>query len=96
MVELFISQRGTKSWYLDHQRHRANGPAIQFTDGVLHWFWYGHPGDNKWLAYVYSLMALRVGSITINYIEPMVLLLHILMDIWCGTGMTEKLTSLNI
>ena len=59
MVELFISQRGTKSWYLDHQRHRANGPAIQFTDGVLHWFWYGHPHRENGPAVVWADGAVR-------------------------------------
>ena len=58
MVELFISQRGTKSWYLDHQRHRANGPAIQWAGGILHWYWHDQEVTE------YELMMLAGQEIT--------------------------------
>lgn len=41
MVRIFIQFDGNKYWYLDHQHHRSNGPAIQWADGCLHWYWYG-------------------------------------------------------
>ena len=43
MVELCISELGSKHWFQNEFYHRANGPAIQWSGGMLHWYWYGQP-----------------------------------------------------
>ena len=40
MVRLFIRFDGGKYWQLNHQIHRANGPAIVWSNTV-NCFWYG-------------------------------------------------------
>jgi hypothetical protein len=29
---------GDKRWYLDGERHRTDGPAVERADGTKHWF----------------------------------------------------------
>ena len=41
MVNLDITNRGSKFWYRRGQLHRANGPAIQWVYGDCDWFWNG-------------------------------------------------------
>ena len=33
-----ISKNGDKCWYLNGQRHREDGPAIESASGNKHWF----------------------------------------------------------
>ena len=35
---LIIDPDGTKCWYLNDQRHRVNGPAIEYADGTKCWY----------------------------------------------------------
>jgi hypothetical protein len=39
---LEIDQYGHKRYYLNGQLHRADGPAIEFTDGSKVWYIHGH------------------------------------------------------
>jgi len=32
---------GTKSWYLNYQRHREDGPAIEWSNGDKSWYFNG-------------------------------------------------------
>ena len=41
MVRVFISEYGSKFWNLDFKYHRANGPAIHYTNNEKSWFWDG-------------------------------------------------------
>ena len=41
MVNLDITNRGSKFWYRNSRSHRANGPAIQWVYGDCDWFWNG-------------------------------------------------------
>ena len=34
----FVSRYGDKCWYLNGQRHRVNGPAIEYADGTKRWY----------------------------------------------------------
>ena len=36
-----IDRCGTKRWFLSNQRHREDGPAVEFTDGSKAWFLHG-------------------------------------------------------
>ena len=40
MVKVIIGNYGNRFWYLNDQYHRANGPAIQWSNGKSLWFWY--------------------------------------------------------
>ena len=33
-----IDKYGTKCWYLNGYRHRLDGPAIEYLDGVKYWY----------------------------------------------------------
>jgi hypothetical protein len=35
---LHINANGTKEWWLNNQRHRTDGPAIEYTDGSKEWW----------------------------------------------------------
>jgi hypothetical protein len=35
---LHIDADGAKHWYLDGQRHRTNGPAVELADGYKSWY----------------------------------------------------------
>ena len=35
---LNIDNGGTKHWYLNGERHRTDGPAIECTDGTKYWY----------------------------------------------------------
>jgi hypothetical protein len=35
---LIVDLNGTKSWYLYGQRHRVDGPAVEYADGAKFWF----------------------------------------------------------
>ena len=43
MVELRIWSSGSKFWFLNHQYHRANGPAMVWDDGYQEWFLHSKP-----------------------------------------------------
>jgi hypothetical protein len=36
--EVKVYTDGTKMWYLNNERHREDGPAIEHTDGSKKWF----------------------------------------------------------
>ena len=36
--ELIIGQNGTKLWWLNGQRHREDGPAVEFPNGTKYWY----------------------------------------------------------
>lgn len=42
MIEIYIPSSGNKYWFLNEHPHRANGPAIVWTNGLKEWHWYGH------------------------------------------------------
>ena len=33
-----IDDYGTKEWYLNGERHREDGPAVEYADGSKYWF----------------------------------------------------------
>ena len=39
--ELKIDSNGSKIWYLNGKKHRENGPAIIYPDGIKFWYKYG-------------------------------------------------------
>ena len=43
MVKVYISDLGTKHWFLNDDWHRVNGPTIVQTNGVIWWHWYSQP-----------------------------------------------------
>jgi hypothetical protein len=49
-----ISDTGTKYWYLNGERHREDGPAIEYADGSKLWFLKGerHRTDGPAIEYV--------------------------------------------
>jgi hypothetical protein len=61
--ESHINADGTKRWYLNGQRHREDGPAIEFANGDKMWFLDGKQhrtdgpamewasGDKSWYLY---------------------------------------------
>jgi hypothetical protein len=42
---LTINSNGTKFWFLNGNRHRVDGPAIEFIDGTK--FWYIHGNSHR-------------------------------------------------
>ena len=36
--EVVVYPNGTKHWYLNDQRHREDGPAVECADGSKHWY----------------------------------------------------------
>jgi len=34
----FLGLSGTKYWYLNGERHRKDGPAVEQADGTKHWY----------------------------------------------------------
>ena len=53
MVNLHIFDNGVKWWYLNNKWHRANGPAIQYTNGKKSWCWH----DNEVTEYEHMMLA---------------------------------------
>ena len=39
MVKLIIWSGGAKWWWLEYQHHRANGPAVQWSNGDREWYY---------------------------------------------------------
>jgi hypothetical protein len=37
-----IDEDGTKWWYVDDWLHRTDGPAIEWPDGDVQWWWCGN------------------------------------------------------
>ena len=58
MITLRIFEDGDKCWLLDNLAHRANGPAIQWAGGILHWYWHDQEVTE------YELMMLAGQEIT--------------------------------
>lgn len=38
-----VSANGTKFWYLNDERHREDGPAVELADGDKYWYLNGSP-----------------------------------------------------
>ena len=36
--KLSINVLGTKCWWLNNERHRTDGPAIEYADGQKRWY----------------------------------------------------------
>ena len=59
-VKVITNANGTKRWYLNGERHREDGPAIEYADGNKYWYLNGklhrdggpavecHNGDKHW------------------------------------------------
>ncbi len=46
-----IEDNGDKIWYLNGQRHREDGPAIEYADGYKIWYLEGnHYTEDEWKA----------------------------------------------
>ena len=43
--ECKISSDGTKHWWLNGERHRIDGPAVEWDDGSKHWWLNGKKLD---------------------------------------------------
>jgi hypothetical protein len=41
--EVMVYTNGSKSWYLNGQRHREDGPAFEGADGNKYWYLNGKP-----------------------------------------------------
>ena len=41
--EMLLDSDGTKHWFLNRERHREGGPAIEYSDGSKFWYL-----NNKW------------------------------------------------
>ena len=41
MVRVYISEWGSKFWFLNDDWHRSNGPTIAWADGENRWYRYG-------------------------------------------------------
>ena len=41
--ECRVDQYGNKEWFLNRNRHREDGPAIEWAGGDKHWFLNGKP-----------------------------------------------------
>jgi hypothetical protein len=39
--ELLIGVNGEKFYYLNNQRHREDGPAIEYPSRIKYWYYYG-------------------------------------------------------
>ncbi len=35
---LYIDSNGNKHWFLNGERHRTDGPAVEFKDGTKLWY----------------------------------------------------------
>ena len=45
MIKLRIWSTGTKMWFVNNQLHRANGPAVRWSNSEQEWWWYGQEVD---------------------------------------------------
>jgi hypothetical protein len=36
--KMYVDTNGTKYWYLNGERHREDGPAIEWSDGEKWWY----------------------------------------------------------
>jgi hypothetical protein len=36
--QMKIDSKGTKFWYLNGERHRTDGPAVEYSDGTKQWW----------------------------------------------------------
>ena len=45
--ECYIDRWGTKGWWLNGERHREDGPAVEYTDGTKVWFLNGEAVSEK-------------------------------------------------
>ena len=38
MSDPVINKKGTKTWYVNGDRHRVDGPAVEYTNGGKKWY----------------------------------------------------------
>ena len=61
-----VHTNGGKSWYLNDQRHREDGPAIEYADGSKEWYLNGNELTEKEHATRTNLKAIEL---TVEEIE---------------------------
>lgn len=42
----FVTTAGDKFWYQNGQRHRVDGPAVEWSDGICSWYIHGQKYHN--------------------------------------------------
>jgi len=60
----FCSDEGYKGWWLNGKRHREDGPAIEYANGVKQWFLNGEfysEGD-----YIRAIKLIRLSHMTLK------------------------------
>jgi len=50
-----VSENGTKSWYLNDQLHREDGPAAEYASGNKEWYLNGVNYSNKFMCFIAKL-----------------------------------------
>ena len=63
--EVKVYDNGDKSWYLNDERHREDGPAIEWVDGSKYWFLNGTEyTEAQWKAKLKPVKELSVKEIS--------------------------------
>jgi len=64
------SPDGTKRWYLNHQIHREDGPAIEWPDGTKYWVLndYFYPSETDYYRELYKRGKISREELFINLI----------------------------
>jgi hypothetical protein len=52
--EMKVDSDGTKQWYLNGERHREDGPAIEYASGSKFWYLHGKSHREDGPAFEYS------------------------------------------
>ena len=65
MQEIKINEFGTKRYYLNNQLHRADGPAIEWSNGDKVWYLHGkcHREDGPAIEYPSGSKVWYIGGI---------------------------------
>ena len=50
-----VSKNGNKSWYLNDQLHREDGPAAEYASGNKEWYLNGVNYSNKFMCFIAKL-----------------------------------------
>jgi len=54
--EYIVDEYGNKSWYINGNKHREDGPAIEWADGSKYWYingnYYGDKEPDNWICLV--------------------------------------------
>jgi hypothetical protein len=63
--EVKVYDDGSKSWFLNDQLHREDGPAIDWVSGSKHWYLNGTKyTEDKWKAKLNPVKELSVKEIS--------------------------------